>query len=802
MLSQLQDKHADLPIWAALPQLRQALQQGNRAILVAPPGAGKSSLVPLALLQEEWLADQCILILEPRRLAARALAWRMAELSEQALGELVGLRTRDENKVGSNTRIEVLTEALLSRRLQSDPELKGVGLVIFDEFHERSLDADLGLALARDVQAGLREDLRLLLMSATLDHQGLSAQLDAPLIEAKGRSYPVDVVYQARGDAPLEQAVARYTRQALRKHEGDVLVFLPGEGEIRRTATQLADVSEGRIQLHPLYGRLDKQAQQAAIAPAAQGQRKVVLATAVAESSITIAGVRVVIDAGLSRQPVYDPNAGFSHLQTRRVSRDSADQRAGRAGRTAPGTCIRLWSSEEVLQAQRSPALRSADLSAVALNVAAWGSAPNWIEQPPEGAWAQAWDTLTALQLVDEQRRINARGRQVSQWGAHPRIGCVLLAARDQAQRAMACDLAALLEFDGRLMRGCDIHQHWLAWRRGGLGSAEKRQLSRDSERWRRRLKLDKQVAECDPGPLLAAGYADRIALARSGKPGRFQMANGRGVRISENDPLAAAKLLVVCDVDGQSEALVRRACVLSESDFMRNFSAQIQWQARVEFNPQRRAVDSVEQRCFRALVLQQRPLPSPRSDLLVQALIDGIRSLGLSCLDFSGSAQKLKFRLAGFSCLGGPAMDEQSLLDEMSQWLGPFLHGLRRLDQITPRLLVEALMARLDYAQLQTFSQQFPEQIRLPNGRSYPLDYAAEDGPVLALRLQDVYGLDATPQVGGEPVLLHLLSPARRPQAVTRDLHSFWRNAWPEVRKQMRGRYPKHNWPEQPWEV
>lgn len=801
-LLQLQDSHPQLPIWQAMPALKAALGEANRAVLVAPPGAGKSSMVPLALLDEAWLSGQRIVILEPRRLAARALAWRMAELSGQPLGSLVGLRTRDDNKVSRGTRIEVVTEALLTRRIQADPELPGVGLVIFDEFHERSLDADLGLALARDVQAGLREDLRILLMSATLDEAGLCAQLDAPLVQAQGRSYPVDIHYQPPGQQALDIAVARCVRQTLQQHAGDVLVFLPGEGEIRRVASKLTDLQADNLAILPLYGRLERKAQQRAIAPSLKGQRKVVLATAVAESSITIDGVQVVIDAGLARLPVYDPNAGFSHLQTRRVSRDSADQRAGRAGRTAAGVCFRLWSSEEALAPQRTPVLRSADLSGVALNVAAWGSAPAWLEPPPEGAWNQAGDLLRQLALVDEQARISALGRRVSQWGAHPRIGCVLQAAQTSKELAMACDLAALLEFDGRLLRNSDIHQQWLAWRRGGLSATDKQQLQRDSLRWRRRVGASQDVHESDPGRVLMAGFADRIAQVRRGSPGRFLLANGRGVRLPPQDPLAAAKMLVVCDVDGQGEALIRRACSLSTVDFEQRYGRAVVWQPAMQFNPQRRAVDALEQRRFGALVLDSRRLQKPAPDLLATALMDGVRSLGLNALAFTGRTAQLRARLEHFATLGGPAMDETSLLAQLSQWLEPFVQGCKALDQITPKILADALLARLDYAQQQRLARELPEQIRLPNGRSYRLNYADQEGPVLALRLQDVYGLDATPQVGGQPVLLHLLSPARRPQAVTRDLHSFWRNAWPQVRKDMRGRYPKHDWPEKPWVV
>lgn len=799
-LSELQTRHADLPIWDALPALRARLSEHTGAILVAPPGAGKSSMVPLALLDEAWMNGRNILVLEPRRLAARALAWRMAELSGQPLGQLVGLRTRDDTQVSKSTRIEVLTEALLTRRIQSAPELDDVGLVIFDEFHERSLDADLGLALVRDVQAGLRDDLRVLLMSATLEQDDLATRLDVPVLQTHGRSFPVDVRYAKPRSERLDDGVAASVRAALADNEGDVLVFLPGEGEIRAVARKLDGLPPG-LSVHPLYGRLPRAAQQAAMAASAQGQRKVVLATAVAESSITIAGVRVVIDAGLMRVPVYDPNAGFAHLATRRVSRDAADQRAGRAGRTAPGVCIRLWSSEEVLSAHRVPALRSADLSSVALNVAAWGSEPQWLEAPPSGPWAQAMDLLRELDLTDARGRINARGRKVAAWGAHPRIGAMLLAARRDDDKAMACDLAALLESDDRGGNVTDIHQHWLAWRRGGASRATVQTLSRDSERWRKRIGVSKAVAEADAGVLLAHGFVDRIARQRQAGSAQYQLANGRGARLPDADPLIGQSFLVVTDLDGQREARIRLAAALNERDFQKAFAAQIQWREQIAFNPGNGTVECQRERAFGRLVLARQALPKPDAGVVCQALIDGLKDKGFALLDWSGPAARMRARIA---CLAGedwPAMDDASLIATLDQWLGPWLFGIRGVADISAGKLAEALSASLTPAQQKRLREEAPDAVSLPNGRQVRLDYAAEDGPVLAVRMQDMYGQDAAPLVAGRPVLLHLLSPARRPLAVTRDLASFWRNAWPDVRKQMRGRYPKHHWPEQPWD-
>ncbi len=798
----LQARTAELPIWPVMPTLREQLDMASRAVLVAPPGAGKSSIVPLALLESPWLAGGRILLLEPRRLAARNLAWRMAELLGEELGQTVGLRTRDETRVGPRTRIEVLTEALLTRRLQAQPELEGVGLVIFDEFHERSLHADLGLALARDVQQGLREDLRLLLMSATLDDTGLARELDAAVLRSEGRSYPVEIRHQpVARDHDMAAGIARVVRQVLREESGSLLVFLPGESEIRRLAGLLTGLpADCRVQ--PLYGRLPREAQQAAIAPAPAGQRKIVLATTVAETSLTIAGVRVVIDAGLARVPVFDPNAGFTHLVTRRVSQDAADQRAGRAGRLEPGLCLRLWSSEESLAPLRTPEIRSSDLAATALNAAAWGSEPAWLEAPPAGPWAQARELLRELRLTDAQGRITAAGRQVVEWGAHPRIGRLLLDA-PAAQRPMACDLAALLEADRRGGDEIDIHQLWLAWRRGGAAAPVRQALDRESARWRRRLGLGKEVVEADPGVLLAPAFADRIALAR-GERGSYQLALGRGARLPSQHPLAGQEWLVVPDLDGRGEGRIRLAAAYTRETLERQFGDEIGWQPSLRFNPSSGGVDAREQLAFRRLQLQQRPLPRPQPEDLRQALLDGIRTLGVERLAWRDEAESLRLRLDHLAQADTdwPACDFASLQAALDDWLGPWLSGLRRLDALQPALLASALKARLSPSQRGRLEQLAPAAFTLPGGRRCKLDYAAEDGPVLAVRMQDLYGQDATPLVAGRPVLLHLLSPARRPLAVTRDLPSFWRNAYPEVRKQMRGRYPKHDWPERPWEA
>lgn len=795
-LTEIQQAQADLPIWSVLKDLCEQLAGHPRGILVAEPGAGKSSIVPLALLDAPWLAGRKVLLLEPRRLAARSLAWRLAELSGQPLGRLVGLRTRDDTLVSAATRIEVLTEALLTRRIQADPELADVGLVIFDEFHERSLHADLGLALAREVQSGLRADLRLLIMSATLDEQRLAADLDAPVLRCAGRGFAVEIRHQPpRPGQDLDEVVAARVGAALREESGSVLVFLPGEGEIRRVHQRLEQVA-GSASIHPLYGRLDRAAQQAAIAPPRPGERKIVLATAVAETSLTIAGVRVVIDSGLARLAIYDPNVGFSALVTRRVSRDSADQRAGRAGRTEPGLCIRLWSAEEILAPVREPDIRRADLAGAALACAAWGSEPPWLEAPPAGAWAQAHDVLRMLDLIDAGRRITAEGRRVNDWGCEPRLGRLLLEAEARDALPMGCDLVALLESDLRASSHGDIHRLWLDWRHS---RRRQPQLEQASQRWRRRLKLSDEVVESDPGPLLAAAFVDRIALPR----GRgWLLANGRGARLPEGDALCGAEALVVVRLDGREEARIRLAASLERAQLEARFATHMETREQVRFNPANDSVQARRQRRLGALVLDDQILPQASPEALVTALLQALAERGVEAWPWSDSGRQLLARLRLMQARDDawPDFSDTALLAQLGEWLGPYLAGVRKLSQLRPEQLSEALLARLSAGQQQRLREQAPTHFQLPGGRRVALDYAAEDGPVLALRMQDLYGLDETPRVAGQPVLLHLLSPARRPLAVTRDLPSFWRNAYVEVRKQMRGRYPKHHWPEQPW--
>ncbi|MDX1607388.1 MAG: ATP-dependent helicase C-terminal domain-containing protein, partial [Candidatus Competibacterales bacterium] len=551
--------------------------------------------------------------------------------------------------------------------------------------------------------------------------------------------------------------MARVVRETLREEAGSVLVFLPGEGEIRRVAAALGELPRD-CQLAPLYGRLPRERQQAAIAPTPVGQRKVVLATSVAETSLTIVGVRVVIDAGLARVPVFDPNAGFTHLATRRVSRDAADQRAGRAGRVEPGVCLRLWSSEESLRPVREPEIRNSDLAAVALNVAAWGSEPAWLEAPPAGPWDQARALLAELGLTDSQGRITADGRQVVDWGAHPRIGRMLLQA-PATEQPMACDLAALLEVDRRGGEENDIHQLWLAWRRGGAPRPAQQALSRESARWRRRLDVGDAVVEADAGRLLAPAFPDRIGQAR-GARGSYQLANGRGARLPADHALANQDFLIVPDIDGRGEGRIRLAAAYSQAALEQQFANVVGWQPSLRFNPDSGRVDARETYGYRALNLAERPLAQPDPEDVRLALLDGIRRLGVEHLGWQGEAEALRLRLQHLARADGawPNCDFASLQAELDSWLGLWLSGLKKLAELRPSLLAQALKARLTPQQAGELERLAPRALQLPGGQRVTLDYAAEDGPVLAVRMQDMYGQDTTPKVAGRPVLLHLL--------------------------------------------
>ncbi len=818
-----------LPITTALPELAAALSRTGLAVLQAPPGAGKSTGVPLALLDAPWLAGQRMLILEPRRLAARAVANRMASLLGESVGETVGYRMRLDTKVGPRTRIEVVTEGILTRQLQRDPALEGVGLVIFDEFHERSLQADLGLALTLDVRRQLRPQLRLLVMSATLDGAAISRLLDdAPLIAAPGLSFPVETRYAERDSSDyLDRQVAAAIHRALRDDEGDLLVFLPGAGEIRRVKKLLAGTIDA--QLHPLYGDLPREAQDRAIQPAPAGQRKVVLATNIAETSLTIEGVRVVIDAGLERRNLFDPRSGMNRLETVPISVASADQRRGRAGRLAPGVCYRLWTEarQRSLIAHTPAEIVSADLASLALELACWGTHDaaelSWLTPPPAGPLAQARELLQTLGALDGDERITAHGREMHRLGTHPRLAHLLLCAQAAGAASTGCALAALLgerdilrtrpnERDADLRTRLEL----IARQADGVGHPDAdrhalRQVQRSAENLARQLGLRGKPAAIDvheAGWLLASAYPDRIGRARTPGSGHYQLSNGRGAFFAEPQSLASSEFLVIPELDaGQREARIFAAAPLSLNDIEQHFSDAIRNTERVYWDEREQAVLARRQHNLGQLILSDVIWPDPDRAQIAVAMLEGIRSMGLDSLPWNTELRQWQARV----CLSRdvqpdamppwPDVSDATLLATLETWLLPWLDGISRRAHLARLDLRAALYGLLNWQQQQSLNEFAPTHLAVPSGSRIPIDYL--DGPIpsLSVRLQEVFGLRETPRVadGRICVLLKLLSPARRPVQVTRDLESFWKTAYHEVRKELKGRYPKHYWPEDP---
>jgi ATP-dependent helicase HrpB len=832
-----------LPIEPLLPTLRQVLAEEGRAVLVAPPGAGKTTAVPLALLGEPWLGGGKILLLEPRRLAARAAALRMAEvLGESDLGGTVGLRMRMETRVGPRTRIEVVTEGVLTRMIQADPELAGVGAVLFDEFHERSLAADLGLALALESATHLRPDLRLVVLSATLDAEPVASLLGgARVLRTEGRSYPVETVWRDRPvEGGVEGAVSSAVVQALEEVDGDLLVFLPGAGEIRRVERLLMDrlsnsgeAGGSRVHLRVLHGALPREVQLQALAPAPAGGRKVILATSIAETSLTLEGVRAVIDSGRMRVPRFDPGSGMTRLVTVRVTRDAADQRRGRAGRTAPGVCYRLWTraEEEGLIPQRIPEIREADLTPLALELALWGSPPEdlpWLDPPPPGAWAQARSLLAALGLLDAEGRVVEEGLRVARLGVHPRIGHMLLRGMALGWGPLACDLAAILEQEDFLRgdgRAPDadlrLRVEFLArHRRGGSlpagvdrGALER--VHREARHLRIALGMGSGATGAEgeawaTGVLAAFAYPDRIARQRGGR-GRFLLRSGRGARFAEPQGLEGAEWLVAAEVEGSgAESRIFRAAALDLDEIETYFGSVIEAREEVEWDPETGRVRAQRIRALGAISLSAVRAPHPDPERVAEALIHGIRAdaargVGLPSLPWTPERVQLRERLHFLHHLDPdrwPSARWEDLVEQLEDWLLPFLHGMRSLDDLARVALEDALLSRLAWEDRAALDRWAPAHLEVPSGSRIAVDYADPTAPVLAVRLQEVFGWVETPRLaeGRVPLTLHLLSPARRPVQVTRDLGSFWREGYFQVRKDLRGRYPKHFWPDDPW--
>lgn len=807
-----------LPALEVLAQLQSALAQEPLVLLQAPPGAGKSTALPLELLQEPWLGGQSILLLQPRRAAVQGVAARLAASLGEEVGETVGSRVRFQTRVSGKTRLEVVTEGILTRRLQRDPELVGVGLVILDEFHERSLNADLALALLREVQGALREDLRLLLMSATLDGD-LPARLGAPLLRSAGRSFPVEVRYAAaEPQGPLADAVAETVRRAMAETEGDILAFLPGAAEIRRAQTALGGV---RAEVLPLYGTLSAAEQSRALQPSPQGQRRVILSTSIAETSLTIEGVRTVVDSGQRRFQAYDPATGLSGLRTGRVTRAEAEQRAGRAGRVAPGTAYRLWTerTQALLAESRPPEILSADLAPLRLELAAWGvterTALDWLDAPPAPAWEEAGKLLRSLQAIDEQGRVTAHGSGLLRFPAHPRLGQLL----QQGGTSLAADVAALLEERGPRLGShepsADLTARVNALRearaRGAadrLGWAAAERLSRQ---WRRLLEVDTDNAPADPyevGRLLALAYPDRLALARAGGGGRFLLAGGTGAALPPGDPLASEPALAAAHLDGAAEhwqgpeARILLAAPLRRSDLLEGAT----WQPRTEWDTRAGRLVAQEELRRGALVLDTRPLRTPDPAAEALAAAETVGREGLQLLRFSPEVQALRRRVLSLRAWhpdgGWPDLSDEALRAAAPEWLAPFLTGVRTREALGRLDLLPALQALLPWPQLSQLDDLAPTHLTVPSGSRIRLEYAPDGAPpILAVKLQEVFGLEDTPTVDGGRVRvqLHLLSPARRPVQVTQDLRSFWASGYFEVRKDLRGRYPKHPWPDDP---
>ena len=792
-----------LPIHTVLEPLKAALTAGNAAVLAAPPGAGKTTVVPLALLDECWLGGGKVLVLEPRRLAARAAAERMATTLGQATGDTVGYRTRLQSRIGPKTRIEVITEGVFTRMILDDPGLEGVGAVLFDEFHERSLDADLGLALARETQGLLREDLRLLVMSATLDIGGVSRLLDgAPVIEAEGRMFPVETRYCGRNPVErIEDALTRAILLALGEESGSILVFLPGQGEIHRTAQRLAErLNDPAVDVVPLYGALDRETQDRAIQPATSGRRKVVLATSVAETSLTIEGVRVVIDGGLSRVPRFEPSSGLTRLATVRVSRSSAEQRRGRAGRTEPGMCYRLWDEAETrgLVPHQRPEILEADLTGFALDLARWGARSTeglaLLDQPPAGAFAEARKVLERLGALDEAGALTAHGRRMTRIPLPPRLAHMVAVAGDAGDAALGARIAAVLSEPGLGGNDLDLRDRLRGLERDR--SPRARDAVRLSERWARAAGGG-QGGEADVGTLLAEAFPERVAKAR-GKPGEVLLASGRGAFLDPAEALAREPWLAVAELGGgDARDRIRLAVPVDPAAL----DHRIEVEERLVREPSGRMTLKRIRR-IGAIVVDERIVGTPDRAAITAALRDEVERGGLAGLRWGERVSGLRARLAFVAGLedGWPDVSDEALNATRESWLWPLLETVQGLEKIDDAALEAGLQSLIPWDRQRALDTLAPPRLATPLG-SAAIDYAAEGGPRVDIRVQELFGTTLHPTVGGGrvPLTLALLSPARRPVQVTKDLPGFWAGSWAAVRSEMRGRYPRHPWPEDP---
>ena len=805
---------SDLPIEAALPDLLAALERAPAAVLVAPPGAGKTTRVPLALLAAPWRGDGRIVMLEPRRLAARAAAARMATSLGEAVGATVGHRVRMDSRVSAATRIEVVTEGVFTRMILEDPELGGVAAVIFDEFHERSLDGDLGLALALDAQAALRPDLRLLVMSATLDGARVRDLLGrAALVTSEGRAFPVETRHlPRRPDGRLEADVAAAIVRALAADAGSVLAFLPGQAEIRRVAAALDGRLDPEVEVAPLYGALTPAEQDRAIRPAPAGRRKVVLATSIAETSLTIEGVRIVVDSGLARVPRFEPDTAMTRLETVRVSRAAADQRRGRAGRTEPGVCWRLWAEAETaaLRPFDRPEMLEADLAGLVLDLADWGvtdpAGLAFLDPPPKPAWDEAVALLEDLDALDRDGRLTAEGRALGRLPLHPRLAHMVTRAARGGGGRLAAEIAAIVSERGLGGAGVDLEERVRRFRsdRGPRAEEARRMAGRWAERAGRAESDGFAGGLSDCGRMLALAYPDRVAQAR-GAPGSFRLANGRGARLEAHEGLARAPFLAVAECQGTArEARILLAAALSAADIEADFAAHVVEEAEVVFDEAAGRVRARRLRRFGRVVLSEKPIEKPDAALVARALMGAVRAKGLASLPWGKAAERLRARIAhvrraGFADL--PDVSDAALLASLEIWLAPRVSGRTAPADIGESDVFDGLDGLLDWETRRLLDREAPTHFTAPTGTNLPIDWAAEGGPSIAVRVQELYGLDRHPSVcdGRVPLTLELLSPAHRPIQVTKDLPGFWRGSWREVKTEMKGRYPRHLWPDDP---
>lgn len=824
-----------LPIEDVLPALADALRAGQSALLTAPPGAGKTTRVPLALIEEPWLSGKKLLLLEPRRLAARAAAHRMATTLGEPVGATVGYRMRLDTKVGPKTRIEVVTEGILTRLLQQDPALSAYAIILFDEFHERSVQADTGLALCLETQRLFRPDLRLLVMSATLDVGPVAELLGkARVISSEGRMFPVETRYLDQSlSGHLDVAVAQPIRRSLAQDQGSLLVFLPGMAEIRRVERKLLDAKLGpHVLIAPLHGDLPQAAQDRAIAPTEPGTRKIVLATSIAETSLTIDGVRVVIDVGQLRLPRFDPRTGLTRLETIRVTQDSADQRRGRAGRLEPGICYRLWTAAEQasLTARRPPEILDADLAPLLLDLALWGTTNpsdlSWLTPPPASAVMQAKELLIRLGAINQAGAITIHGKQMVELPLHPRLAHMLLKAGPLHLTHLACDIAALLGERDILhgpsgWRNADLrlrldvlqghHDH-----AGGatVDRAACQRVKQQADLWRKQLtqpthkqQADRRMGMDQVGLLLALAYPDRIAQRQQGPDARYLLANGRGALFANPDPLGSENYLVIADLDGgQQWARIDLAAPVSLAELERLYEKDIVSTESVAWDEKSQRARATRQRRLGSLVLSEEALSKPNPALISAALLEGVRHAGLVKLAWTPELMQWRERVQLLRRTEGadspwPDLSDEALLSTLDEWLSPYLDGITTLDRVLRIDLATPLHALLTWDQQQKLDRLAPTHLAVPSGSSIRLDYETEDVPILAVRLQEMFGCKETPRIahGKLPVLLHLLSPARRPVQVTKDLASFWANTYQDVKKELRGRYPKHSWPDNP---